>query len=393
MRRALAVVAFAALAAPVAALAETQQVLLPGPTPYPTVSPPLVTVAAPPWATLTFKIHASSEQRVNVGTGAGGRPVALRVLQRLRLTGTGDYLIVVSAPVLDVRPGPGSQSQPGLRRGQILWSGFSSSHKLLAADATLRRGPAEQYLPLRLEARREGDRYTLTVENATRTPQVAFQGAASAPELAKLLDRTRKESLAHVRLTSEYVTIDGLVSQRPEKAQIVAPLRVGGELRFPSAPSSARGGTVHGRTVSFAVVLGDGRPLVHRVEVSGGGGDPRLHVEARPTSLVHALVPPGARRWAEAQRRRPLPAKTLLKRLLDARMDLVRSDQYQSFLSNPDPQGRNRTVYVYESAASARAAPSSRSASSGGGGALMLLLAVGGSVLAAGAAVVAWAHS
>ncbi|MDX6505715.1 MAG: hypothetical protein QOG06_359, partial [Gaiellaceae bacterium] len=137
----------------------------------------------------------------------------------------------------------------------------------------------------------------------------------------------------------------------------------------------------------------DDRPLVHQIEVSGGDGEPRLHVEARPTSLVRALVPPGARSWAEAERRRPLRASALLKRLLDARMDLVRSDQYQSFLSNPDPQGRNRTVYVYESAAGARAAPSSRSATSGGGGVLMLLLAAAGSVLAAGAAVVAWAHS
>jgi hypothetical protein len=393
VRRVLVLVALAVLAAPAAALADTQQVLLPGPTPYPTPSPPLVTVAAPPWATLTFKIHAGSQQQVRVGTGADGRPVSLRVLQRLRLTGTGDYLIVVSAPVLDVRPAPGSQSQPGLRRGQILWSGFSSSHKLLAADATLRPGPAEPFLPLRLEAHRDGERYTLTVTNATRTSQVAFQGAASAPELAQLLDRTRKDSLAQVRLRSQYLTIDGLVSQRPTRAHVVAPLRVEGELRFPSAPSSAKGGTVHGRTVSFAVVLGDERALVHRIEVTGGG-DPRLHVEARPTNLVRALAPPRGSSWSEARRRRPLPAKALLQRLLDARMDLVRSDQFQSFLSNPDPQGRNRTVYVYETAPGrARATGSPGGASSGGGGALMLLVAVGGSVLAAGAALVAWAHS
>ena len=37
-------------------------------------------------------------------------------------------------------------------------------------------------------------------------------------------------------------------------------------------------------------------------------------------------------------------------------MQLVRADQYQGFLSNPDQLGRNRTVYVYETAAGARAA-------------------------------------
>ena len=67
MRRLLPAAAVAALLAPAAALADVQQVLLPGPTPYPTPSPPLATGGAPPWATLTFKIHASTDQRVRTG--------------------------------------------------------------------------------------------------------------------------------------------------------------------------------------------------------------------------------------------------------------------------------------------------------------------------------------
>src|SRR6185312_12031279 len=198
VRRAL-IAAAAALLAPAAALADVQQVLLPGPTPFPTPSPPLQTVGAPPWANLTFKIHASSDQRVRAGVDASGRVVSVRALQRLHLTGTGDYLIVVSAPVLDVRPGPGSESEPGQRRGQILWSGFASKHRLLAADASLRAAAASPYLPLRLEARRDGDRYVLTLTNVTRTSQVAFQGTGKPAELAALLDRTRRDSLAHRR--------------------------------------------------------------------------------------------------------------------------------------------------------------------------------------------------
>src|SRR4029079_6324692 len=191
---ALIAAAAGALLAPATALADVQQVLLPGPTPFPTPSPPLQTVGAPPWANLTFKIHASSDQRVRAGVDASGRVVSVRALQRLHLTGTGDYLIVVSAPVLDVRPGPGSESEPGQRRGQILWSGFASEHqllhadaqpreavgqvlwwgfaskhRLLGADASLRAAAGSPYLPLRLEARRDGDRYVLTLTNATRT--------------------------------------------------------------------------------------------------------------------------------------------------------------------------------------------------------------------------------
>ncbi|HKG43580.1 MAG TPA: hypothetical protein VKB10_04990 [Gaiellaceae bacterium] len=393
MRRAVLAAAVAALAAPAAGLAETQQVLLPGPAPYATPSPPLATVAPPPWANLTFRIHSRSDQQVRVGTNETGRPVSLRVLQRLHLTGTGDYLIVVSAPVVDVRAGEGSQSQPGLRRGQILWSGFSSRRKLLAADATLRPGAAAPFLPLRLEARRDGDRYALTITNATGTSQISFEGAGRRKELARLLDRTRKESLGRARLSSAYVTIEGLVTQRAGRSEVVAPLRVEGELRFPSAPSAASGGTISGRTVRFTAVLGDERPLVHRVEVRGGG-EPKLHVEAKPTNLVRALTPPSGRTWADAVERRPLPAEALLRRLLDARMELVRSDQYRAFLSNPDPQGRNRTTYVYLTApASVRAAAAKGSDEASAGGPLMVLVAVGGAVLAAGAALVAWAHS
>ena len=125
------------------------------------------------------------------------------------------------------------------------------------------------YLPLRLEARRDGDRYELAVTNATTTSEVAFQGAGVPKELAALLDRTRADSLGERRLRPAYVTISGLVSQRPRKVRIAAPLRVEGELRFPSAPSAASGGTLNGRTVRFSFVLGDGQPVTRRIEVDG----------------------------------------------------------------------------------------------------------------------------
>jgi hypothetical protein len=65
----------------------------------------------------------------------------------------------------------------------------------------------------------------------------------------------------------------------------------------------------------------------------------------------------------------------------------------QGFLSNPDQLGRNRTVYVYATASAPARATSSSPRDSSGGGVLVALLAVGGSILAAGAALVAWAHS
>lgn len=374
--------------APAAALADTQQVLLPGPTPYPTTSPPLATVTPAVGATLTFRIHASSDQRVTAGVDAGGSVVGVRVLQNLQLTGTGDYLIVVPAPVLDVRAGPGSQSQPGQRRGQILWAGFASRRRLLSADATLRPRPVLPFLPLRLRASRDGDRYALTLTNATLTSEVAFQGSGSRAELASLLDQTRRESLAHRRLTPAYATISGLVSQRPQKARIAAPLLVSGELLFPHPPAAATGGAIDGRSVRFSFVLGDEQPLSRRVEVRGGG-EPRVRVEAEPTAVVRGLRPPRGESWRSTR----LPADALLRTLIDTRMQLVRSDQYEAFLANPDPLGRNATAYVYETTALREAAPPSARSSGGGTSTLVVLLAIAGALVAAAAGAVAWAHS
>jgi hypothetical protein len=383
-----------ALGLPVPVEAATQQILLPGPTPFPTQSPPLVTANAPPSALLPFRVTAKAEERVAVGVDRDGRVVALRARHRLVLRGKGDYQIVIGAPVEDVRAAPGSDSQPGLRTGQILWAGFSPGRKVLAADVRLRPGAAAPFLPLRLRVRRDGDRYALTVTNATEVSEIAYAGAGVQSELAALLDQTRRESLAGARLSPAYATIVGLVRHRGEAARIVAPFRVEGTLRFPRAPTAVRGGTLHGSTVAFAVTLGDRAPLSLTVEVRGGGA-PRLRLLARPAPVVRGLAPPGAPTWKAAARRRRLPVRLLLDRLIDTRMQLVRADQYRSFLANPDPQGRNRTVYVYETTAASlpRVSSGSSDSSSAGGSALLVALVVAGSVLAAGAAVVAWAHS
>jgi hypothetical protein len=381
-----------ALAAPASATASVQQVLLPGPTPYPSQSPPLVARGASPPVSLPFTIRARADERVLAGVGPDGKLVSLRVLHRLFLNGKGDYLIVVGAPVEDVRAGAGSDSQPGLRTGQILWSGFSPGRKVLAADAELRPSEARPFLPVRLRAVRAGNRFSLTVTNATTVVQIAYAGNGFPLQLAGLLDQTRRESLAGEKLTTVYASVNGLVHVRKDAARIAAPLRVEGSLRFPSAPQSARGGTVHGKIVSFSGVLGDASPLSLRVDVRGGGGAPHLQVVARPAKLVRALVPPGAPSWAAAVRRHTIPAEVLLRRLIDTRMQLVRSDQYQGFLSNPDAQGTSRTVYVYETAAAPapKAAAAPEPGSSGNG--LVLALALAGSALAVGAALVLWAH-
>ncbi len=144
------------LAATAAAAPSTQDVVLPGPVPYPTQSPPLVGRTAISGGFTRYVFHISSDQRIVVGVDGSGSPSSVRVRQRLDVGGRGDYQFGIAGPIEDVRRGPGSDSEPGLRADQLLWAGFSPGHKVLAADVTLQPGETARYLPLRLQLARTG---------------------------------------------------------------------------------------------------------------------------------------------------------------------------------------------------------------------------------------------
>jgi hypothetical protein len=362
----------------------SQDVVLPGPVPYPTPVPPLVGKTAISGGFTRYVFHIRNDQRVVVGVDERGSPTSVRVLQRLDVGGRGDYQFAISGPIEDVRRGRASDSDPGLRVDQVLWAGFSPGHKVLSANVALRPAEAAKYLPVRLGIERTGDGVTLIVTNATATPELEYAGTTRPRQIAALLDRTRRTARAGERLTAAYATFYGLVRQRAQRTQIEAPLHVEGELRAGS-----------GKPVRFSETLGDGEPLALRVRATGEG-TPHVRLTAEPVPVEQLLRPPrGARTWTAALKRRPLPARFLLRRLLESRMRLVRADQYQAFLSNPDADGRSRTVYAYETAKTprAQAAPVPSTDEDGGGSPLVLLLAIGGAVVVAGAGLVAWAHS
>jgi hypothetical protein len=377
------VVAVALAAGARAAQPPAQQVVLPGPVPYPTVSPPLTAYGPVPPTPTRYVFHISSNQLVRVGVDEEGRPTAVRVRQRLGLSGRGDYQFAINAPIDDVRRAPGSDSEPGLRVNQVLWAGFSPGRKVLAADVQLRPRAAAAFLPVRLVLRREGGGVTLSVVNATRTSVVEYRGFVRPRESAALLDQTRRAASAGVRVSPARATFVGAVGEVIPRPVIEAPIRVEGELQpAGSAP------------VPFSTTLGDGRPLAISVHADGSG-PAHVRLRAWPVPVERLLTPPGAATWREAVKRRRLPAASLLKRLLEARLRLVRADQYQTYLSNPDFDGRNRAVYLYETAAASpsAASPTPQTGSGGPGGPLVLVLALVGSALAAGAALAAWAHS
>lgn len=374
-------VAALVLAAGARAQPTSQQVVLPGPVPYPTVSPPLAAYGPVPPNPTRYVFHITSTQLVRVGVDEQGRPTSVGVRQRLALAGKGDYQFIVTAPISDVRPAPGTDSQPGLRLNQVLWAGFSPGRKVLAADVKLRPRPVAKFLPIHLDVQRGRGGATLSVVNATRTPVLQYSGHVPPQQSAKLLDETRRAARAGVRVRPAQATFIGPVTEVTPRPKVEAPIRVEGELSFPGS-----------RPVPFAATLGDGRPLGITVHAEGTGR-PHVRLRAWPVPPEQLLTPPAAATWQRAVGRRSVPGASLLKRLLLARMRMVRVDQYQTFLSNPDADGRNRIVYEYETAAAPRRAVPAQGSSGGAGGPLVLVLALLGSILAAGIALAAWAHS
>jgi hypothetical protein len=124
-----------------------------------------------------------------------------------------------------------------------------------------------------------------------------------------------------------------------------------------------------------------------------GGGKPTVHLEAAPAPVVKMLQPPGASTWAAAIRRRSIPPADLLSRLIGARFRLVRADQFQAFLADPDSDGHARAVYAYETVAAPPRHQAGPVKDGGGTDALLVALLIVGSLVVVGGGLVAWAHS
>jgi hypothetical protein len=354
----------------------------------------------------------SSRQRVLVGVDATGEAQSVRVIQRLTLVGFGDYTFSVPAPAMDVSPGPGSQSQPGRRPDEIVWSGFTPGRRIVSADASLRREAAVGALPLTIGVQtlvggriiEAGTKASgpllvrLTVRNVTATGVPVFTADADARDAAGALDELRRAVEQSRAVGTRSLRVSGPV--RARRAVVTAPFRIAGELRFPNGSVrdlQAEGGnaTVAGSAVRFSGPVGGSSPEQLRVTVHGlaaGTAVPRLRLVATP---IPPPVSPPARNWAQALRlgRITRDGRALLRRAIDLDIAYALARRYGAFLANPDPGGPSRATYVYATTAR-RATPTraEQSASEGGLGLVAVVAIVVSLLLMTAAAVVAWAH-
>lgn len=335
--------------------------------------PPPPPLPSPPDAIRTqletqFVGHLTNDQRIDIGVRPDGTPATVVATQRLKLKGTGDYYFVIAAPGTKVEPGPGTQSQPGLRDLGIVWQGFSNRQRVLSARVTLEPVAASAGLPLRIAVRRDGGEWAVRLTNATPKEIQAVSGTASRVKLQELLARLREEYRTKPVVAGLW-QVDGEPSGQVS-ITTVAPLRVRGTLTARGEPP-----------VPVDVVLGGRQPLEHVLRV---GGAARPDLELRVDLLAPLDVLPTAAELAAA--------KNPVLKMQEGMGSVATSWWYRHYLGTPDPLGPSTAVYHYRTV---RTAAPAVVRTTGGGGSDTLPIVLGivlGAAALVGVAVV-WARS
>jgi hypothetical protein len=365
----------------------------------------------------------TDREQVRVDLSTNGSVEAVEVTQRLELSGLGDFSFKVAGPATDVEALPESANQPGLRRGAVLWQGFSPGKKLLAARMHLFPAQESTRLPVRFElsmaaggaplepgAFRTGPlQLTLHISNVSAVPITMIDSPADPGELAQVLDAIQGSLLRRERPAPGAggvptdVAATGPLDSRTEDVE--APFKVAGELVFPQGTLTApavTGGKVSqeadGVHVRFERLLGGGSPLDLTLTVEGqahGLGLPVFTATAAPAPPRAAVVkPPTPAGWTASVAADPsaFEGTTMLAEAMSALWRVARLGQFDAYLGNPDPFGPSTTSYTFRLAPRAASAPEVAAF----GGPIrplsLVVLAVFALLMLFGAAVV-WANS
>jgi hypothetical protein len=323
---------------------------LPSPLAPLSASPPLGGGARAAGEGRPHRVGAATRVRVTID--ATGRPFAATATQRLDVSRLGDYAFQIGAPAIDAGAAAGSQSEPGLRTGAVLWQGFNPGHRVLAAVVQLDPSETAASLPLRVEA--SGDHMVL--HNATTVKISTFTADALAPQLEQYIASLRTAAEHGVPPTGGGALVTSTL--KPRSVEVSAPLRVSG--------------TVGSRRVTL-VLGGATHPLTATLPRG------RVRLQVTPLPPLELLTP------------RHETGRALLDRATRASLEFARSRQYDAFLGNPDPGGPTSTVYLYVSGRRAgpdAVLPSTRSSN----WRRTVLLAIG-VVVALAASAYAWARS
>ena len=317
-------------------------------------------------------------ERVDVGLHTDGSVSRVRVSQRLIVSGLGDYTFRVPGPASDVDALPGSATNPGLRKGSVLWQGFSSGREVLAAEVDLMPHLERDRLPLAfdlgmtvggtpLEPGKTASgafTFTLRISNSSEAPIGVVTAPADPGALAPTLDAVRgvlRRGARPVPGTGgvpKAVPVQG--RPRRETTDVRVPFVIRGRISFPPGTLTevrVAGGTAktdgRGTVVMFRRALGGGAPNALELSVTGVArnlGLPELTLRAEPSlPSARALDPPTGQTWRESVRVQPsaLDGREMLSLLMQTMWEVARIRQFEAYLGNPDLRGDSQSTYLF----------------------------------------------
>ncbi|MCA1834044.1 MAG: hypothetical protein ABR548_15295 [Actinomycetota bacterium] len=300
---------------------------------------------------------------VHVGVGPSGSVVSVVGDQTLVMNGAGDFAFHVPGPALRVEAPPDQQTQPGLRRGAVLWQGFNSGEKTLVSRVTLNpKQDIFRTLPIRvaITVRRDDSPATLPgagtfdvavrLINNTAKPALLYEQTPDRASLAILLDVLHSALMQGRR---PYAGRDGIPDALPatdagtkRTEQIEIPVLVDGSILF-------RGRGIRGEPVRVHAMTGAGSPVatVHARVSAERLSSIQISLSARPSPPAAGVLQPARTSWRDEV----ADANTLQLRALGVRAQRVMWQvsmlaDFDAYLGNPG-KGASQTKYLYESAA------------------------------------------
>ncbi len=319
-----------------------------------------------------------NDELVNVGVGGDGSVVAVGADQRLTLTGEGDYAVRERGPARSA-VSLSAENPPITRLGAVVWQGFSTGRRDLAARLVLDPQIEATRLPLTVAVSFTGadgqaaslapggripsaGTVTVTVTNGTSQPQVLptaddAPAAVLAPLLDKALAISRTPTADRLLSTDSGLpaTLQVGSAARIQAMQAV-PFRLSGSLTVTGATAMVEGPatTPIAGGASFAGTLGGSLPQNDAATVTftakvDGPGEIVLDLNAVNALNQGEVVPPDGfsswARWAaagpSAQQR-----KEALNVLIAVAATGARASSYSPYLG-ADLEGRGSTRFHY----------------------------------------------
>ncbi|MEO7261114.1 MAG: hypothetical protein ABI047_07670 [Jatrophihabitantaceae bacterium] len=314
----------------------------------------------------------SNDELVQVEVSGDGRVTRVRDEQRIQLTGTGDYFVREAGPARAATALGGDV--PVLSFGDIIWQGFSTGSRQLAARIELDPEIESRHLPLQLglsftagglrtaigpDGRVPGPGVvTLTLVNTSRQQASLPTGAdASARQLVPALDRllSQARSSAGAPAGGRLPTIrTGIPPQlrvtagATRQAVQLMPLRLRGTLRVTATGQQTTGQQAAAvSVVRLDSLLQDSSRFSLAVRQPGTLA---LELTAVPALDPRSLTPPrGAASWSAWAASDPPIAerRAALDALVQAAATGARASAYSPYLgSQLEPAGRTTFRFV-----------------------------------------------